>query len=128
MLRITEKPSRKSCAQVYHVAKLRPHFGGIMSTVVLTEISWRERVRRAVLVSLAALGEMPFLGHLEELRQRIIKSVIALGVGTLIGVAYTAQIIEFLRRPAAIANVPLVAIESMEIFSLYFKVALTTGI
>jgi sec-independent protein translocase protein TatC len=99
-----------------------------MSTVVLTQVSWRERLRRAVLISIAALGEMPFLEHLEELRQRIIKSLIALGVGTVIGIAYTAQIIEFLRRPAASVKVPLIAIEAMEIFSLYFKVALATGI
>jgi sec-independent protein translocase protein TatC len=99
-----------------------------MSTVVLTEVSWRERVRRAVLVSIAALGEMPFLEHLEELRQRIIKSLIALGIGTIVGMTFSAQIIQFLLRPAASVKVQLVAIESMEIFSLYFKVALATGI
>src|SRR5215831_3110056 len=100
----------------------------IMSTVVLTEVSWRARVQRAILVSLAALGEMPFLEHLEELRQRIIKSLIALGVATFVGMTFSAQIIQFLLRPAASVNVQLVAIDSMEIFSLYFKVALATGI
>jgi len=65
-----------------------------MSTVVLTEVPWRERVKRTVLTGMAVLGEMPFLEHLEELRRRLIKSLMALGVATLFGIAYTGPIIE----------------------------------
>src|SRR5262249_35372781 len=38
------------------------------------------------------------------------------------------QIIEFLGRPAATSGIPLVAIDATEVFSLYFEVALATGI
>src|SRR5204863_5610926 len=44
------------------------------------------------------------------------------------GFAYTAPIIEYLPRPATRSGVQLVGIEAFEIFSVYFKVALATGI
>src|SRR5262245_1830206 len=99
-----------------------------MSTVVLSELSWRDRVRKAILVGMAVFGEMPFLDHLEELRSRLIKCLIALAVATMIGFAYTAQIIDFLMKPAAITKIDVVAIEAFEVFSLYLKVALATGV
>jgi sec-independent protein translocase protein TatC len=99
-----------------------------MSTVVLPQFTWRDRMRRTILTGAALLGEMPFLDHLEELRSRLIKSLIALGVGTIIGLAYTAPIISFLTRPAANSGVKLIAIEAFEVFSVYFKVALAAGI
>jgi sec-independent protein translocase protein TatC len=111
-----------------------------MSTVasnlrVFPGFSWRDSARRfkdMVLASILAwatlFGEMPFLDHLEELRRRLIRCLIALGVGTGIGLVYTAQLIEFLGRPAAAAGVPLMAIDATGIFSLYFKVAAAAGI
>src|SRR5262249_24535767 len=98
-------------------------------------LSWRDHVRRVgkavietFVVSGALLSEMSFLEHLEELRRRLIKSLIALAAGTVIGLAYTAPIIGFLGRPAAAVGIRLVAIEATEVFSLYFKVALAAGI
>jgi len=46
-------------------------------------------------------GEMPFLDHLEELRWRIIKSLIAIvvGIGGGYFVAYRYDIVGFLKRP-----------------------------
>jgi sec-independent protein translocase protein TatC len=99
-----------------------------MATAILAERSWRERVKRSMPVVMALLGEMPFLEHLEELRRRLIKCLIGLAVGTTVGFVYTAPIIEFLGRPAQSAGIKLVAIEATEVFSLYFKVALATGI
>jgi sec-independent protein translocase protein TatC len=99
-----------------------------MSTIVLTEVSWRERVRRALIIGMATLGEMPFLEHLDELRKRIIRSLIALAAATVIGFIYTAPLIQFLRAPAERAGIQLTAIQATEIFSLYFKVALAAGI
>ena len=99
-----------------------------MSTVIVSELSWRDRFRRAFLVAMATLSEMPFLEHLEELRKRLIKCLIGLAGGAAVGFVYTAQIIEFLGRPAATSGIPLVAIDATEVFSLYFKVALATGI
>lgn len=99
-----------------------------MSTVIVSELSWRDRFRRAFLLALATLSEMPFLEHLEELRHRLIKCLIALAAGTIVGFVYTAPIIAFLGRPAAGSGIRLVAIDATEVFSLYFKVALATGI
>jgi len=79
-------------------------------------------------MSMAALSEMPFLDHLEELRSRLIKSLIGLAGGTVIGFVYTAPIIEFLGRPAKWSGIPLVAIDATEVFSLYMKVAIAAGI
>jgi sec-independent protein translocase protein TatC len=99
-----------------------------MSTIVLSELSWRDRIRRAILIGMATLGEMPFLEHLEELRSRLIKCLIGLGLGSIVGFAYTAQIIQFLTRPAEKLKLDLVAVEAFEIFSLYLKVAMATGV
>jgi Sec-independent protein translocase protein (TatC) len=99
-----------------------------MSTVLISELHLRDRFHRAFLVAMATLGQMPFLEHLEELRQRLIKCLIALAAGTVVGFVYTALIIEFLGRPAAASGIRLVAIDATEVFSLYFKVALATGI
>jgi sec-independent protein translocase protein TatC len=111
-----------------------------MSTVVtelgrnLHGIPWRDRARgakdaiiEALLVGATMLSEMPFLDHLEELRRRLIKCLIALAGGTIIGLTYTAPIIQFLERPVLISGIRLIAIESTEVFSVYFKVALAAG-
>src|SRR6516164_10830906 len=106
-----------------------------MSTVVMelrggsAGRPWR-RARRAfelvietVLAGAALLGEMPFLEHLEELRRRLIKCLIALGVGSFVGFLYTAPIMTFLIAPAASSGIHLVAIDGFEVFFVYFKVA-----
>ena len=95
--------------------------------------SWRARralelMLETVLAGAALLGEMPFLDHLEELRRRLIKCLIALGVGSFVGFLYTAPIMTFLNAPAASSGIHLVAIDGFEVFSVYFKVAAATGI
>jgi sec-independent protein translocase protein TatC len=96
---------------------------------------WRGRIQRlktlawqTALVGGAILSEMPFLDHLEELRNRIIKCLIALAAGTFICFTYSAQIIKLLSVPAAAAGLRLVAIDATEVFSLYFRVAIAGGI
>jgi sec-independent protein translocase protein TatC len=100
----------------------------IMSTVIVSVPSWRDRMRHSILMGMALIGEMPFLDHLEELRQRLIKSLIALAAGSLIGFVYTAPIIAFLEAPALGSGITLVAIDATEVFAVYFKVALAAGI
>lgn len=97
--------------------------------------TWRDRARRvkslvfeAAVVSGAMLSEMPFLDHLEELRQRIFKCLIAMAIGMAACVAYAPGLIQFLKRPAADVGLRLSAIEATEIFSVYFKVAFAGGI
>ena len=94
-------------------------------------ISWRDRSRtlrtlilEGLAVGAAMLTEMPFLDHLEELRSRILKSLVALGAGLGLCWMFIEPLIRFLGVPAGIAGIRLVAIESTEIFSLYFTVAL----
>jgi sec-independent protein translocase protein TatC len=84
---------------------------------------WQSMVAGAVLVS-----EMSFMDHLEELRNRIIKALIAVAVGTTVCVAFTAEIILFLKEPARAAGIDLLTIEGLEIFSVYFRVATAGGI
>jgi len=85
-------------------------------------------VFQTLLIAAGVLSEMPFLDHLEELRRRIFKCLIAVGIGLAVCFAYAAELIIFLNRPALAAGVRLVAIDGMEIFSVYFQVAFVVGI
>jgi len=69
-----------------------------------------------------------FLEHLEELRSRLIKSVIAIGVCVFVCTAYTPAIVRFLKAPAAKYGVELVGYGGWEMFSLYFDVAFAAGL
>ena len=44
-------------------------------------------------------AKMPFLAHLGELRHRLIKSIVAMGVGLLVALFFTPRLMNFLRRP-----------------------------
>lgn len=98
---------------------------------VSPEISTRDRTRKirtlvleGLAVGVAMASEMSFLDHLEELRSRILKSLVALAAGLAVCWIYVEPLIRFLGVPARLAGIRLVAIESTEIFSLYFTVAL----
>jgi sec-independent protein translocase protein TatC len=98
-------------------------------------LSWRDYARQmkaALLQTLvlagATLSEMPFLDHLEELRSRLLKSLIAVAIGMGLCLTYAADLIVFLKWPAEAAGIRLLPIEATEIFSLYFKVGLSGGI
>ena len=66
------------------------------------------------------------LEHLVELRSRLIKSVIALAVGTGIAAGLTFPVLRFLKRPAG--DVALVYIDPTELIGTYFKVAILGGL
>lgn len=89
----------------------------------LTNTLWKGLAVFGVLVS-----DMSFLEHLEELRRRIIKCLIAVAVGMAISTAYTPAIIRFLKAPAAKYGVEVVGYGGWEMFSLYFDVAFAAGI
>src|SRR5262245_37656218 len=92
---------------------------------------WRDhgrQVRRflveASIVCGAVLGEMSFLDHLEELRRRLLRSIIAIAAALIVCLAYAVNLIAFFRIPVdRVPDIHLVAIEATEIFSLYFKAA-----
>lgn len=71
-------------------------------------------------------GKMPIMSHLREMRDRLVKSVIAIVIGTVVGFIFGPQIIEILKAPAG--NIDLQAIELVENIAVFFKVALATGI
>ncbi len=98
-------------------------------------LPWRDhaaKLRRALLETAvlagATLSEMPFLDHLEELRNRLWKSLVATGIGMAVSLGYAAELIDFLRWPADVVGIRLIPVEATEVFSLYFKVGLFGGI
>jgi sec-independent protein translocase protein TatC len=67
---------------------------------------------------------MGFLEHLEELRSRIIKSLIAVGVSFAVCWYFSLTLFEFVARPIAkIPGVSLVITDPTEAFTVYLKVA-----
>src|SRR5712671_6340839 len=76
-------------------------------------------------------GEMPFLDHLEELRWRILWSLVAILVGTIVGwvLLDKIDIIELLKRPIApyLPGGRLVFTSPAEPFILTLKVAFALG-
>ena len=67
-----------------------------------------------------------FLGHLTELRQRLIKGVIAVIVTTIISFVFFKPIFYYLILPAG--NIDLIYIEMTEMIGTIMKVCLTSGI
>ena len=76
-------------------------------------------------------GKMSFLEHLEEFRKRLVKSLIAVGVGMAIAFLFITPIYEFVMVPLA-GMLPegghLIYTEPAEAFLLNLKIALLAGI
>jgi sec-independent protein translocase protein TatC len=73
---------------------------------------------------------MGFLDHLDELRRRIIRSCIAIGVGMVVAFVFIDRIAEFILEPtirALPAGTELVFIRPGENFGFYMDVALIAG-
>ncbi len=66
------------------------------------------------------------LEHISELRRRLIRSVIAVSVTTIISFVFAKQIFEILKSPAGEIN--LIFIEMTEMVGTYMRVSLTSGI
>ena len=70
---------------------------------------------------------MTFTGHLVELRNRLIKSVLALLVTTIISFVFARYIFDFLIAPAP-DDISLIYTEMLGMLSTYMKVALMGGL
>jgi len=70
--------------------------------------------------------KIPFTSHLEELRGRLIKSFIAVGVGFFISFWFQKELFEILKRP--IADTEFITTAIQEGFFTYLKVALLAGL
>lgn len=76
-------------------------------------------------------GKMSFLDHLDELRRRIIWSVVAVGVGFLIACFFIDQLFDFIMKPLQTMLPPgghLVYTDPTEAFVLYIKIAAIAGL
>ena len=70
---------------------------------------------------------MSLVGHLAELRNRIAWSLLAVGVGSVIGFLFGEQIIHFLRSPLP-ADTPLVFTGIGDPFAIRLRIAIVVGI
>ena len=70
-------------------------------------------------------GRMPFLDHLEELRRRLLKSILAVVVMACAAFYFSHQLFLFLIRP--LGNVPLYFTQVTGSFYAYLKVCLIAG-
>lgn len=76
-------------------------------------------------------GKMSFLEHLDELRQRLIKALLAVLVGFLVAIAFINPIFEFVMEPLQAilpAGGKLIYTEPTEAFMLYMKMAALVGL
>jgi sec-independent protein translocase protein TatC len=71
--------------------------------------------------------QLTFTGHLVELRQRLIKSVLALLITTIISFVFARYIFDFLIAPAP-NDISLIYTEMLGMLSTYMKVALMGGL
>jgi sec-independent protein translocase protein TatC len=107
-----------------------------MSTVIQSTrpLNWywnelRHRTFRLCVAVGATIGQMPFLEHLEELRDRIIKSLIAVGVSFLVCWYYSMELFDFVARPITrIAGVSVVINDPTEAFTVYLKVSFVAAL
>jgi sec-independent protein translocase protein TatC len=72
-------------------------------------------------------GSMPLAGHLTELRNRLVWSIVAIAAGGIVGFAFAAQIIERLRSLLP-PGVELQQIELGDGFSINLQIALVVGV
>jgi sec-independent protein translocase protein TatC len=75
----------------------------------------------------AQAGAMPLTGHLTELRNRLVWSIIAIAVGSLVGFAFGPQIIAVLKAPIP-SNIPLIVTQIGSAFSIRLQVAIVAGV
>jgi len=76
-------------------------------------------------------GKMSFLEHLDELRQRLIKALLAVLVGFLIAIAFINPIFDFVMAPLQAilpAGGKLIYTEPTEAFMLYMKMGALVGL
>ena len=74
----------------------------------------------------ATEGRMTIIEHLEELRQRLTKSVLAVAVTTLVSLIFTNQILEWLLVPSG--GIKPIFLRPTEMFITYMRVGLIAGV
>ncbi len=75
-------------------------------------------------------AKMSFLEHLDELRKRIVNSVIGIGVGIILGFAFIDRIFNFILGPTRKVlppGVKMIYTEPGEAFGMYITISLIVG-
>jgi sec-independent protein translocase protein TatC len=72
--------------------------------------------------------QMSFLEHLEELRKRLIRSILSIVVGFGICFYFRERIYDYLARPITNLHLSLVYTNPIDPFNLYIKLAIVGGI
>lgn len=74
-------------------------------------------------------GAMPLMGHLAELRNRLIKAMIAVAAGSVVAFAFNTEILEFLIEPYRVIDpdAQLAFFRPTEGFSLVMRISLWGG-
>ena len=77
-------------------------------------------------------GELTFGQHLQELRKRLLYSIIAVIAGTAIAFPFWEKVVVWLKRPAQALNngegIPLIATQVTEAFTTSFRVSILAGL
>jgi sec-independent protein translocase protein TatC len=68
---------------------------------------------------------MSILGHLAELRDRLLKAIIALAIGVVLGTFFTPRVLKLLVAP--LGDLTPIAIAPTEAPAVYFKVSIVIG-
>lgn len=69
---------------------------------------------------------LPILGHLAELRTRLIRSVIAVVITTVVAFVFWRTLFEIVTYPAG--DAPFIAIEATEVIGVTMRLCLTAGV
>ena len=72
--------------------------------------------------------ELPFLAHLEELRRRIIISLVTLIAGALVCLPFSPQILKILKLPASDAIGRLAFFSPQDAFVIYMRIGFMGGL
>ncbi|MCP4542001.1 MAG: twin-arginine translocase subunit TatC [Chloroflexi bacterium] len=70
---------------------------------------------------------MSILEHIEDLRRRLIRAIIALAVGIVVGSFFTPLTLETLAKPTKDLGIELQALRPTESTAVFFKVAIVIG-
>lgn len=76
----------------------------------------------------SASAEMSFLDHLEELRMRIIKSLVAVAIGMFVSFFFSEQILKFLIQPTIPLKLELQYLKPAGMFMVRINIALACGL
>lgn len=72
--------------------------------------------------------KLTLVGHLSELRKRIIVSLLAIGIATIVSFPFASKALAILKLPAASLIGKLVFFSPPEAFLIYMRIAVTCGL